>query len=232
MNDESGIFAGHARQLPAPHYPDLAPLAMERAPATTVDSLAGAAGDDPVGLAAVIGAHVHQRRKQLGLSLTALAHRSQVSRAMLSQIERGRSTPTIGVLWKIAHALEAPIATLLHEAREDSVCLLPAHSTRLYGSQDGRFRARALFPAQRSRPVEFYELRIQSCGEQAAELHSPGTLKNLVVGYGEVEIVVAGKPYALATGDAIQFQADVDHAYRNIGPMEAVMYLVMTYTQR
>ncbi len=224
MNDESGIFASHAGRQPPPLRADLAPLALE--PEAT------AAGDDVPNLTAVIGRHIHLRRKRLGLSLEALAQRSQVSRAMLSQIERGRSTPTIGVLWKIAHALETPISALLHEHREDNVCLLPTHSARSFFSQDGRFCARSLFPAHPSRPVEFYELRIQSRGEEAADPHSPGTLKNLVVGHGEVEIVVAGTPYALATGDAIQFKADVAHAYRNVGPMEAVMYLVMTYAQR
>jgi transcriptional regulator with XRE-family HTH domain len=184
-----------------------------------------------LGLAAVIGGQVHQRRKQLGLSLETLARRSQVSRAMLSQIERGRSTPTIGVLWKIAHALEAPISALLGKEGEDNVWLLPVASARRLYSRDGRFCSRALFPFDQPRRVEFYELRLETQGEEAANPHPSGTLENLVVSRGEVEITIAGTRYGLTAGDAIQFLADVAHTYRNVGPMEAVLYLVMTHAR-
>ena len=201
-------------------FTDVAPLAMEHEP-----------GEDTVGLAAVIGGNVHKLRKQQGLSLETLAQRSHVSRAMLSQIERGRSTPTIGVLWKIADALEAPISAFLSEDREESVWLLPAARAKRLFSKDGRFCSRALFPFDQPRRVEFYELRLKSRGEEAANPHPPGTLENLVVNRGEVEIVIAGNRYALTAGDAIQFVADVAHTYRNVGQAEAVLYLVMTYAQ-
>ena len=219
MNEESPV--ARADRLPLLlRYPDVIPLTMESAPSEDAESLA-----------AVIGGHVHQRRKQLGLSLETLARRSRVSRAMLSQIERGRSTPTIGVLWKIARALEAPISALLSEEGEETVELLPVAGARRLYSKDGCFCSRALFPFDKPQRVEFYELRLESRGEEAAKPYSPGILKNLVIGCGEVEIVVDGKPYALVTGDAIQFKADVAHIYRNVGQTEAVLYLVMTYVQ-
>lgn len=220
MNEESPVALARRADRWSPQYAAVAPLAMDSDP---VESL--------LGLAAVIGGQVHQRRKQLGLSLDTLARQSRVSRAMLSQIERGRSTPTIGVLWKIAHALEAPISALLSEEREENVWLLPVASTRRLYSRDGRFCSRALFPFDQPRRVEFYELRLESGGEEVAEPHSPGTLENLVVARGEIEIIVAGTRYGLTAGDAIQFLADVAHAYRNVGQSEAVMYLVVTYAR-
>ena len=221
MNEESPVaLGGRVDRWPPPPYASVAPLAMDPEPVASLP-----------GLATVIGGHVHQRRKQLGLSLETLARRSRVSRAMLSQIERGRSTPTIGVLWKIAHALEAPISALLHEDQEDNVWLLPVASTRRLYSKDGRFCSRALFPFDNPRRVEFYELRLETQGEEAANPHPSGTLENLVVSRGEVEITIAGTRYGLTAGDAIQFLADVAHTYRNVGPMEAVMYLVMTYAR-
>jgi len=100
MNDESSAaLFRRADRWPPPRYAGVAPLAMEHEP-----------GEDTAGLAAVIGGNVRKLRKQHGLSLETLAQRSHVSRAMLSQIELGRSTPTIAVLWKIAYALEAPIS--------------------------------------------------------------------------------------------------------------------------
>ncbi len=221
MNDASSValFRPAERSLSFP-YADRVVRVMEQE-----------SSEDATGLAAVIGGHVRQLRKQHGLSLETLARRSHVSRAMLSQIERGRSTPTIAVLWKIAYALEAPISAFLREDRENSVWWLPATSAKWLFSRDGRFSSRALFPCDPSRRVEFYELRIKSRGEEAANPHPPGTLENLVVNRGEVEILIAESRYALTAGDAIQFVADVAHTYRNVGPAEAVMYLVMTYAQ-
>lgn len=183
------------------------------------------------GLAAIIGGNVRKRRKQRGLSLEVLASLSRVSRAMLSQIELGRSTPTIAVLWKIAGALEAPISAFLSEDREEGVWVMPAASAKRQFSQDGNCCSRALFPFDQSRRVEFYELRLRSRGEEIADPHAPGTIENLLVNSGEVEVVVAEIRYPLAAGDAIQFAADVAHVYRNIGQTEALMYLVMTYPQ-
>lgn len=222
MNEESPVARGGCvDHLPPPlRYPDVVPLTVEPAP-----------GEDTAGLAAVIGGNVRKLRKQHGLSLETLARRSHVSRAMLSQIELGRSTPTIAVLWKIAYALEVPISAFLSEDREESVWLLPVASAKRLFSKDGSFCSRALFPFDKPRRVEFYELRLKSRGEEAAKPHPLGTIENLVVNCGEVEIIIAENRYALTAGDVIQFVADVAHIYRNVGQTEAVLYLVMTYVQ-
>lgn len=222
MNDESPVaLVGRADQLRSPPwFADSAPPAVEREP-----------GEDAVGLAAVIGGHVRKLRKQRRLSLEALAGRSRVSRAMLSQIELGRSTPTVAVLWKIARALEAPISAFLRVEEEESVWPLPVAGAKLVFSGDGRVCSRALFSPDPPRRVEFYELRLDGCSEEAAEPQPPGTIKNLVVGRGEIELVVAENRYALAAGDAIQFVADVAHAYRNVGRAEAVVYVVTSHAR-
>ena len=66
---------------------------------------------------------------------------------------------------------------------------------------------------------------------EEAEAHAPGTKENLAVSAGEVEVVVGGIGHHLGTGDAISFDADVPHAYKNPGQTDAVMYLVMTYVE-
>lgn len=221
MNDESSVaLIGRADSSWPFQYVDVAPLSVEHMP-----------DDETVGLATVIGGNVRKLRKQHGLSLEALAKLSHVSRAMLSQIELGRSTPTIAVLWKIAYALEAPISAFLSEDREERIWLLPAASAKLLLSRDGSFCSRALFPFDKPRRVEFYELRLKSRGEEAARPHPLGTIENLVVNSGRVEIIVDETHHTLAAGDAIQFVADVAHIYRNVGQTEAVMYLVMLYAQ-
>ena len=60
-----------------------------------------------------MGPALRRLRADRGLSLDRLAAASDVSRAMLNQIELGKSTPTIKVLWKIARALEVPFSALI-----------------------------------------------------------------------------------------------------------------------
>ena len=182
-------------------------------------------------LSAIIGGNVRKLRKQRKLSLESLAKLSHVSRAMLSQIELGRSAPTIAVLWKIAGALDVPISALLSSDQHEGVCVVPYAEGKILSSKNGSFYSRALFPFDKPLRVEFYELRLKGHALEPAKPHPPGTIENLVVSSGTVEILLEGEEYRLATGDAILFEADVAHTYRNSGDTEAVMYLVMTYAQ-
>src|SRR4051812_14525722 len=61
-------------------------------------------------LAPVVGANLRRLRVRRGLSLERLSKACGVSRAMLGQIELGRSAPTINVVWKIARALDIPFS--------------------------------------------------------------------------------------------------------------------------
>lgn len=148
---------------------------------------------------------------------------------MLGQIELNQSTPTIGVLWKVARALNVPFSALITEPNENKVRLLAAKEARILTSHDGAFKSRALFPFDEPRRVEFYELRLAPGAAERAEPHPPGTSENLVLARGSVEIRVGNEQHRLEPGDAIQFVADVSHEYGNTGQEEAVMYLVMTY---
>lgn len=177
----------------------------------------------------VLGANLRRLRTERGLSLEALAQRSGVSRAMLGQIELQRSAPTINVVWKITRALDLPFSALIAEAPAHEVRVLTRARSKTLTSADGNFSSRALFPADKPRAVEFYELKIAVGGVEHADAHAAGTTENLVVTKGEVVIEIAGSEHHLDVGDAILFRADVPHVYRNSGKQEAVLYLVMTY---
>ena len=181
-------------------------------------------------LAPVVGANLRRLRGERGVSLEGLARLCGVSRAMLGQIELGQSAPTINVLWKIARALDLPFSALLTASTPTpGTRVIRARQTKRLTSHDGTFSSRALFPLDEPRRVEFYELELKKGGVEEAQAHAPGTRENLTVSRGAVEIVVDGVTHALAAGDAIVFDADVAHAYRNTGDDDALLYLVMTY---
>lgn len=182
-------------------------------------------------LAPVVGQNLRRLRMKRGLSLEKLAQASGVSRAMLGQVELGQSAPTINVLWKIARALGVTFSALISSSAATGATVLKAKDSKLLTSHDGRFVSRALFPFDAPRRVEFYELTLKAGGVEDAHPHPPGTSENLVVAKGTVDVDVKDGRHHLETGDALVFEADVPHAYRNAGTGEAVMFLVMTYAE-
>ena len=180
-------------------------------------------------LAVQVGRNLRKLRTRRGHSLERLAKLSGVSRAMLSQIERGDSAPTITVLWKVARALGVPFAALMCGSEVQGTLVLRAARSKVLVSQDGTFVSRALFPFEGRRKVQFYELRLAPGSVETADADSPGTLGNLVVSRGTVEIAIEGKRHLLDTGDAILFEADIAYSYRNPAEVEALMYLVIVY---
>lgn len=181
-------------------------------------------------LAPLVGKNLRRLRVQRGLSLERLSRASGVSRAMLGQVELGQSAPTINVLWKISRSLGVPFSALISQSSASGTRVLRSTDSKRLTSHDGSFSSRALFPFDEPRRTEFYELHLKAGTEERADSHPAGTVENLVVSVGTVEIDAGGQKYLLSPGDAIVFEADVPHVYRNPGHHEAVMFLVMTYS--
>lgn len=186
----------------------------------------------PADVTPAVGVNLRRMRVKRGLSLERLAQASGVSRAMLCQIELSQSAPTINILWKIARALNVPFSALIMDQTPSRTKVLTATSAKVLRSSDGGFSSRALFPFDEPRTVEFYELRLAPLSTEKAEPHPPGTVENLIVTNGCLEMRVGETRHLLATGDAIQFEAGTAHEYRNPGDTEAVIYLVMTYAEQ
>lgn len=190
-----------------------------------------ASPEPPRDLSPVVGRNLRRLRMQRGLSLERLAKASGVSRAMLGQIELGQSAPTINVLWKISRALDVPFSALISSTGGTGTRVLRLHQSKRLTSHDGRFVSRALFPFDEPRRVEFYELQLKAHSEERADAHLPGTMENLTLLRGTLELEVGNERHLLGPGDAILFEADKPHVYRNVGAEDLTMYLVMTYAE-
>lgn len=209
---------------------------MAKAPAAKKPKTAGSQEAPPLfdakdvhDIAGAIGRNLRRLRVRQGYSLERLATLSGVSRGMLGQIELGKSVPTISLLWKVARALDVPFSALNVDGTSFTNRVLRAGEAKILTSRDGSFTSRALFPHDAERKTEFYELELKPHTSEHAVAHAPGTLENLVVTEGEIEVKVGADVFHLKTKDAILFQADVPHVYRNPGNSKAVIYLVMTY---
>lgn len=181
-------------------------------------------------LAKSLAGNLRRYRLNQGLSVERLATLSGVDTRELATFEAGSGTPSIAQLWKISTVLEIPFSSLFSEDSTGSARVLRATDAKLLTSRDGGFTSRALFPFEGERQTEFYELRLAPGVREHAEPHAPGTIENLTVAGGTVEILTGDGLHRLEKGDSIQFEADTPHGYHNPTDVEAVLYLVVSYT--
>jgi transcriptional regulator with XRE-family HTH domain len=177
-----------------------------------------------------IGANLRRLRTGRGLSLQRLASRAGVSRAMISRVELGHSVPSVTVVWKLAKALDLPFSALVSDQPGATLRVVPAAEAKVLTSADGSCTSRALFPFE-PRRVELYSMRLAAGASEQARGHPPGTTEHLAVHEGSLEVVVGAERAPLGPGDAVLFEADRPHSYRNMGAVDAVLYLVMSYVE-
>ena len=184
-----------------------------------------------------LGNEIRSRRVGRGLTLDGLAERSGVSRAMLSEIERGAKNPTIRVVAQVAEGLGCTVSQLLGEppppvggAGELAVVRAGERPT-LLDPASGVTRAQ-LAPALLRRGLEvlWYEL---PPGRATGEFppHRPGVEEHLTLVRGTLDCRIGDRRLALAAGDALWFRADVPHAFRNPGD-EPCAYLLLIDSPR
>jgi transcriptional regulator with XRE-family HTH domain len=178
-----------------------------------------------------VAVNLRELRRRRDLSLDELAQRTGVSRAGLSQIETGRTNPTLGVLWKIAAGLGVPFAELLGEA-QPQVSLLRRKDVPVLRSTDKRFESRPLMPSAGGNQVEVYDLRLAARSHHASEAHGAGTRELVVVIAGALRLRAGDRVEDLEPGDAMLFNAGVPHDYENPGDAEAHYHDIIMYPPR
>jgi XRE family transcriptional regulator, regulator of sulfur utilization len=166
-----------------------------------------------------IGLRVHALRESMGLSLRDLAERSGVSAPMLSQVERGETSPTIVVARKIAAGLELTLSQLLRLDEGEHVAVSRAGSRRRYERGGHRFEELTPpLPGQRA-DVSLHTLKVGATtgGPDDPPIHEPGSRETAVVLTGLLALVVDGTRHQLRTGDSVTFDADLPHHFENDG---------------
>jgi transcriptional regulator with XRE-family HTH domain len=174
----------------------------------------------------LLGNKVRELRKGRGLSLDEFSRASGVSRAMLSQVELGKSAPTIGLVWRIARSLSVPLDMLVGDGLRAESVVLRSESILIVSSRDGHVQRRALFPERTTGGVEFHELILHAGAHEHARSAAPGATENIVVVRGTLTVVIRAERHSLRRGDAIYFGADCPHDYANDGTEDVSAYVV------
>lgn len=172
-------------------------------------------------------ARLKAARQGQGLSLDAVAKLSGVSRSMVSQIERGESSPTISTLWNLTRALQVDFAGLLDEARGTArIEVIRAAETPTIDNLGRACRIRILSPPEEAGRHELYEITFGPDGELTSQPHGRGAKEQLTVTRGAVQVSSGEAEAALAEGDTGRYGADLPHRIA-AGPEGAVIYLVV-----
>jgi transcriptional regulator with XRE-family HTH domain len=179
-----------------------------------------------------LGERIRALREGLDLSLRELAERSGVSAPMLSQVERGETSPTLQVARRIAAGLELRLSQLLRLDEDGAVTVVRAGERRQGPRARGGHRYEILTPPLPGQRAELsrHTLAAGSLtgGPGDPPMHEPGSRETALVERGPVVLVCDGQSYPLASGDCVTFDADLPHHFENPGPHEVVLLAMVS----
>jgi mannose-6-phosphate isomerase-like protein (cupin superfamily) len=166
----------------------------------------------------------------MDLSLRDLAERSGVSAPMLSQVERGGTSPTLQVASKIAAGLELRLSQLLRLDEDGAVSIVRTGERRKGGRRGHRYEI--LTPPLPGQRAELSRHTLApgavTGGPGDPPMHEPGSRETAVVESGDVILVCDGQRHELSSGDCVTFDADLPHHFENPATEEAVLLAVVS----
>jgi transcriptional regulator with XRE-family HTH domain len=193
--------------------------------------LATAASPDPLD-PAVIGARVKALRESSSLSLRDLARRSGVSAPMLSQVERGETSPTLAVAARIAAGLELRLSQFLRLDEGGTVTIVRASQRQRGGNRRRGHSFEVMTSGQPGQRAELSRHTLAPGGATGASddppMHEPGSRETALVEHGSVVLVCDGQRHQLGAGDCVTFDADLPHHFENLSTAEAAFLAVVS----
>ena len=179
---------------------------------------------------AAVGPRVRALREAGGMSLRDLSERSGVSAPMLSQVERGETSPTLQVAARIANGLQLRLSQLLRLDETGSVSIVRPGERRTGGAAGHGYEILTPpLPGQRAE-VSRHTLAPGAAtgGPGDPPMHEPGARETAIVERGAVELVIDGAEHALGAGDCVTFDADLPHHFENRGEEAAVLLAILS----
>ena len=186
-------------------------------------------GDPAISADGSVGARVKSLREAMDLSLRDLAERSGVSAPMLSQVERGDTSPTLAIAEKIASGLDLTLSQLLRLDEDRHVVVVRAGQGRTW-----RRRGHKLEELTPPLPGLRADVSVHTLAPGAATgapddppVHEPGSRETTVVVEGTAELFIDGRRHELGEGDSVTFDADLPHHFENNGETDARLIAVV-----
>jgi transcriptional regulator with XRE-family HTH domain len=208
---------------------------MDLAPGKSLGGVVGdpdAADNEEAELSAAVGLAIRSARAERGLTATALAAAAGVSQPFLSQVERGRSMPSLLTLHRLARALGTTAQELLADGAAPPVELVRAGEGCVFEhgvgpESTGSISARWLVSAPRD--LGPAEIIAEPGADSGGLAHDTGE-ELLIVIEGELEVILgqgrAQQRYVVGRGDSLHYPATTWHRWRVPGNIAARFFVI------
>lgn len=177
-----------------------------------------------------LGTRIRAVRKDRGLTLKELERISGFSATHISEIERGKTSPTIGALVKIANALKKDASFFLEEEQLSEVAITRRDERPPLPEDVAKARGEYLTPGIPGGRLNAYMIYLNPGDEQDIQYPPHAGEEGVFVIEGQVEFSVGERRFLMNSGDAIHYPSDRIHGFRNVGT--AVAHLLLVSTKR
>jgi transcriptional regulator with XRE-family HTH domain len=169
-------------------------------------------------------------RQERGWSLDKTAEETGVSKAMLGQIERQESSPTIATLWKIASGFQTSFSSFLEDTHEDlKKPIYRSGSVQNLSPTDDKIRVMPLFPFDEQLRCEIFIIELLPTCEHLSAPHKPGVIEHVIVVDGTIEVLLQNNWKVLHKGEGLCFNANQPHGYKNTTKKNACFHNIIHY---
>lgn len=175
-----------------------------------------------------LGMQLKKVRHQRGMSLDEIAKLTDVSKALLFQIEKGESNPTVSTIWKIADGLKISFSSLLQPPKSSTKKIKPSEAPFLT-EDEGRYRVFSIIPFDPDRGWEFYRIELEPLCSYESAPHMEGVEETLTLVEGQINIILETEEVNLEIGETLVFSGNQIHRYENASEKMSVLHLIIHY---
>lgn len=168
-----------------------------------------------------LAATLKNLRQERAWSLSKLAEETGVSKAMLGQIERNESSPTVATLWKIATGLNVPFSVFITPAEADG--------GQSFDPQQQAMVVTPIFPWDPELCFDHFSITLAPGALSESTPHEKGVIEHVVVIGGQLDMCIQGEWRRLEAGEGLRFAGDLPHAYRNSGEQTVHFHSIIHY---
>jgi transcriptional regulator with XRE-family HTH domain len=187
-------------------------------------------------LSGKLGETIARLRKADQLSLGELSDMSGVAKSMISQIEKNESNPTVATLSRLSQALGTSVEAMFASSPTQSALVQHARVQDIphITSDDGLCDLRIIGAVETVQFVQVYDFRAQPGGKLISSPHPDGSVENLTLLSGELEVRVELERWTVREGETLRYHADRPHSIHNLTslPAHATMVNILAHSVR
>ena len=182
-------------------------------------------------LTAKISSTLKDLRNQRGWSLDVTSQKTGVSKAMLGQIERGESSPTIATLWKIASGLDVSFSSFVEDIEPyKSGFVHRKPGLQQLHKQDDKINVMPIFPFDENLGFEVFIIELLPGCTHLSPPHQKGVIEHVIPILGSIEVLVQVKWHQVNQHEGLRFDASLPHGYRNLSDQSVLFHDMIHYT--